>query len=132
MVRSLLLTLLLLPATAQAQGWGNVGQAEEPKGFSWTDPLFGGTWMAWTAATASLFVFIFGAMGVLVLVELRWPGGHERKGVFRLVTTRGDRLFMTLLGSAYIFLAWLGLTDATLWGALALAVGWGVFCFWKA
>jgi predicted small integral membrane protein len=32
-----------------------------------------------------------------------------RVGVLRIETTRGDRLFITLLGSAFINLAWLGL-----------------------
>ncbi|MEO0991029.1 MAG: DUF2160 family membrane protein, partial [Pseudomonadota bacterium] len=45
--------------------------------------------------------------------------------------TRGDRLFIGLLGSAYIFLAWLGLTDALLWAPLGIATIWMAFCFWK-
>ena len=126
-----LLALLLLPGAAFAQGWGNVAKPAEPKGFSWTDPLWGGTWMAWTAATAAVFVGIFAAMAVLVVLEIRWPGGAERRGVLGLTTTRGDRLFITLLGSVYIFLAWLGLTDALLWTPLGLAILWGAFCFWK-
>ncbi len=121
----------LLPSTTLAQGWGNVAKEAEEKGFSWTDPLFGGTWMAWTAATVAIFVFIFGAMAILVALEIRYPGGAERKGILGLTTTRGDRLFIMLIGTAYIFLAWLGLTDALLWTPLALAIAWGAFCFWK-
>lgn len=121
----------LLPVPALAQGWGNVSKAAEEKGFSWTDPLFGGTWMAWTAATAAVFVFIFSCMAVLVVLEIRRPGGAERRGILGLTTTRGDRLFIMLLGTAYIFLAWLGLTDALLWTPLGLAIAWGAFCFWK-
>ena len=88
-------------------------------------------WMAWTSPTALLFIGIFLAMGVLVAVEIRYPGGAERKGVFGLTTTRGDRLFMTLLGTVYIFLAWLGLFGMPLWAPLAISMAWGVFCFWK-
>jgi len=88
-------------------------------------------WMAWTMPTALLFIGIFLAMGVLVVVEIRYPGGAERKGVFGLTTTRGDRLFMTLLGTVYIFLAWLGLFGMPLWAPLAISLAWGVFCFWK-
>ena len=51
----------------------------------------------------------FFAMAVLIILEIRYPGGQERKGILRLTTTRGDRLFISLLGSAYILLAWLGL-----------------------
>ena len=52
------------------------------------------SWMAWTWPTALFFIGIFSAMGVLTVLELRYPGGDERKGAFGLVTTRGDRLFM--------------------------------------
>ena len=127
----LLILFLLLPVSALAQGWGNVSKQEEPKGFSWTDPLFGGTWMAWTAATAAVFTGIFSAMAILTVIEIRHPGGAERKGVLGLTTTRGDRLFITLLGTVYIFLAWLGLIGMPLWGALGLSILWGIFCFWK-
>ena len=127
---SLLLLILPSGAAAQQAGWGNVGKQAE-KGFSWTDPLFGGTWMAWTAATAAVFVGIFGAMAVLTMIEMRWPGGAERRGVLGLTTTRGDRLFITLLGTVYIFLGWLGLVGFPLWAPLGLSIAWGVFCFWK-
>ncbi len=89
------------------------------------------TWMAWTWPTALVFIGIFSAIGTLIVIEIRHPGGDERKGVLGLVTTRGDRLFITLLGSSYIFLAWLGLFGTPLWIPLALAIGWAVFCFRK-
>ncbi|WP_343563953.1 DUF2160 domain-containing protein [Kiloniella sp. b19] len=89
------------------------------------------SWMAWTWPTAALFIGIFSAIGLLAFIEVRKPGGAERKGVLGLTTTRGDRLFIALLGSTYIFLAWLGFTDAQLWTPLGLALCWGTFCFWK-
>jgi len=88
-------------------------------------------WMAWTWPTAFVFIGIFSAMGVLTVLEIRNPGGDARKGVLGLTTTRGDRLFITLLGSCYIFLAWLGVFGTPLWVPLAVAIAWGVFCFWK-
>ena len=88
-------------------------------------------WMAWTWPTALVFIGIFSAMAVLTVLEIRYPGGAERRGVFGLVTTRGDRLFISLLGTVYIFLAWLGIVGMPLWAPLALSIGWGVFCFWK-
>ena len=36
----------------------------------------------------------------------------ERFGVLGIPTTRGDRLFMSLLGAAFIHLAWIGLVGA--------------------
>ncbi|PCJ08309.1 MAG: hypothetical protein COB16_08295 [Rhodobacteraceae bacterium] len=89
------------------------------------------TWMAWTWPTALVFIGIFSAIGTLIVIEIRHPGGDERKGVLGLVTTRGDRLFISLLGSSYIFLAWLGLFGSPLWIPLPMAIGWAVFCFRK-
>ena len=88
-------------------------------------------WMAWTWPTAFVFIGIFSAMGVLTVMEIRAPGGDERKGILGLVTTRGDRLFIALLGSVYIFLAWLGFIGMPLWAPLGLAIAWGAFSFWK-
>ncbi|WP_293575521.1 DUF2160 domain-containing protein [Phaeobacter sp.] len=89
------------------------------------------SWMAWTWPTALVFIGIFSAIGLLIVLELRTPGGAARKGVLGLVTTRGDRLFISLLGTSYIFLAWLGLVGMPLWWPLALSIGWFVFTFWK-
>ncbi|AVX06213.1 DUF2160 domain-containing protein [Maritalea myrionectae] len=89
------------------------------------------SWMAWTWPTALLFIGIFSAMGVLTILEIKSPGGAERKGALGLVTTRGDRLFLSLLGSAYIFLAWLGFFGTPLWAPLVIAICWATFCFWK-
>ncbi len=88
-------------------------------------------WMAWTWPTALVFIGIFSAVATLIVVEIRHPGGAERKGVFGLVTTRGDRLFITLLGSAYIFLFWLGVFGTPLWIPMGIAIAWGVFSFRK-
>ncbi len=89
------------------------------------------SWMAWTWPTALVFVGIFSAIAVLVVIEIRSPGGAERRGILGLTTTRGDRLFIALLGSVYIFLAWLGLMGMPLWSPLALSLLWAVFCFRK-
>ncbi|PLW75922.1 DUF2160 domain-containing protein [Cohaesibacter celericrescens] len=89
------------------------------------------SWMAWTWPTAFVFIGIFSSMAVLTVLEVRTPGGAERRGALGLVTTRGDRLFISLLGSAYIFLAWLGFFGTPLWIPLGLALAWASFCFWK-
>ena len=136
MHRLLVAILVTLPAMAAAQqaGWGNLGKTQAEV-FTWTkwwtEPLFGGFWMAWTRATMAFFIFVFAAIALLAVLEWRWPGGHERNGILGLATTRGDRLFIGLLGSAYIFLGWLGLIGAPLWAPLGLAVLWLAFCFWK-
>lgn len=130
-MRILLPLLWLLPTAATAQNtWGSV-DANADKPFSWTAPLWPSFWMAWTPATLLVFIGIFSAMGVITVLEIRRPGGDERRGVLGLTTTRGDRLFISLLGTVYIFLAWLALVGMPLWVPLGLAIAWGIFCFWK-
>ncbi len=89
------------------------------------------SWMAWTWPTAFLFIGIFCAMGIITVIEITRPGTSERRGVLGLTTTRGDRLFLSLLGSTYIFLAWLGFFGMPLWIPLGIALAWGAFCFLK-
>ena len=48
----------------------------------------------------------------------------ERRGFLPIATTRGDRLFIGLLSAAYIHLAFLGLTELSLWIALAVSLLW--------
>ena len=67
------------------------------------------TWMAWTWPTAAFFIFILLCLIGMSVWEYFQPGGSPRRGILTLDTTRGDRLFISLLGSAFIFLAWLGI-----------------------
>jgi predicted small integral membrane protein len=132
MFRFISFLFLVLPLNqALATGWGKVAAKKEEVGFSWTAPLWPDFWMAWTPATFLLFCGIFSAMAVITVLEIRRPGGDERRGVLGLTTTRGDRLFISLLGAAYIFLAWLGVMGQPLWWPVAISIGWVVFCFWK-
>ena len=64
-------------------------------------------WMAWTWPTASFFLIIAALLVTFTTLAIKFPE-VPRKGVLRIETTRGDRLFITLLGSAFINLAWLG------------------------
>ncbi|WP_108259883.1 DUF2160 domain-containing protein [Mangrovicoccus ximenensis] len=65
-------------------------------------------WMAWTWPTAIFFLVIAGLLAVFTVLAIKFPE-TPRVGILRTETTRGDRLFITLLGSAFINLAWLGL-----------------------
>ena len=88
--------------------------------------------MAWTPATLAFFVFIFACIALMGLLEWRLPGGAPRHGVLGLDTTRGDRLFISLLGAAYVFLAWLALLSAPALGRRwRWRVAWAAFVFWK-
>jgi predicted small integral membrane protein len=87
------------------------------------------SWMAWTWPTALFFVTIALLIASMGVWEYFSPGGNERYGVLGIVTTRGDRLFISLLGAAYIHLAWLGFFGPPLWWALAISLVYAVFVF---
>jgi predicted small integral membrane protein len=95
----------------------------------WTAPLVPGGWMAWTFPTATFFLVILLLLSLMAVWEYASPGGNPRVGLLRFETTRGDRLFISLLGSAFIHLAWLGLVGPGLWWALALSVVYAVGVF---
>ena len=68
-------------------------------------------WMAWTWPTAVFFIVIASILIVFTILAIKFPE-TPRQGVLGMETTRGDRLFITLLGSAFINLAWLGVIGA--------------------
>ena len=78
-------------------------------------------WMAWTLPTAVFFTIIAMTLVAMTVWELKSPS-IERRGFLPISTTRGDRLFIGLLGSAYIHLIWLGTTDLSLWIALVISL----------
>jgi predicted small integral membrane protein len=80
-------------------------------------------WMAWTLPTAVFFITIALILTGMTIWQLVSPG-VERRGFLPIATTRGDRLFIGLLTSGYIHLAWLGLTDLNLWWATGMSVIW--------
>lgn len=78
-------------------------------------------WMAWTWQTGVFFAGIASLLLILTLLAAFRPE-TERVGVLGIATTRGDRLFISLLGSAFIHLAWLGIVGQPLWWASGLAL----------
>ena len=70
-------------------------------------------WMAWTAPTAIFFVLLALTLGGMTWLAVAYPEA-ERVGVLRIPTTRGDRLFVSLILAAVIHLLWIGFvgTDA--------------------
>lgn len=87
----------------------------------WTGNLAEGGWMAWTFPTALFLALILGLLGVFTWAALRAPE-TPRIGILRIETTRGDRLFISLLCAAFICLAWLGVMGAPVWGGLGLSL----------
>lgn len=68
-------------------------------------------WMAWTVPTAIFFGVIACLLVTFTILAIRFPES-PRLGILQIETTRGDRLFISLLGSAFINLAWLGVVGA--------------------
>lgn len=97
-------------------------------GMLWTDPMIKGGWMAWTFPVALFFYIIACLLIVMTLLAIRYPE-TPRRGVLRIETTRGDRLFITLLGSAFINLGWLFFFGAPLTWALILCLFYAVAVF---
>jgi predicted small integral membrane protein len=87
------------------------------------------TWMAWTWPTAAFFGFVLLALLAMSIWERYSPGGGPRHGILGLDTTRGDRLFISLLGSAFIHMGWLAFVGPSLWGALVVSVVFALAVF---
>ena len=91
-------------------------------------------WMAWTWQIALFFGFIALALVTLTVLAVIRPE-TPRRGILRIATTRGDRLFISLVGSAFIAIFWiafstaLGVTEIDLWGALGLSMLFGIGVF---
>jgi predicted small integral membrane protein len=64
-------------------------------------------WMAWTLPTAIFFAALALTLAVMTWLAAAYPEA-ERVGVLRIPTTRGDRLFLSLILTAIIHLAWIG------------------------
>jgi predicted small integral membrane protein len=101
-------------------------------------------WMAWTLPTAIFFALLAMTLGVMTWLAVAYPEA-ERVGVLRIPTTRGDRLFISLVLAAVIHLVWIGVvgTDpiytlpigeegieiSSLWLATLISLGSAVVIF---
>ncbi len=85
-------------------------------------------WMAWTLPTALFFACIAAGLAVMAVLHVRYPNS-PRIGVLGIETMRGDRFFISLLGSAFINLAWIGLLDAPQYGALIVCAVFAICVF---
>lgn len=80
-------------------------------------------WMAWTLPTAIFFAALACTLAVTTYLAATYPE-TERVGVLRIPTTRGDRLFVSLVLAAVIHLAWIGFVGTD--PILSLPIGEGV------
>ncbi len=85
-------------------------------------------WMAWTWETAGFFALVALALTVLTLLAIYRPE-TPRRGILGFPTTRGDRFFVTMVGSAFIFILWMRLGGGELTYPLAASVAYGVAMF---
>jgi predicted small integral membrane protein len=87
-------------------------------------------WMNWTPTVVIFFVVIASILAIMTVYEVVSPC-RERKGFLPIETTRGDRLFIGLLSTAYIHLTFLAVSDVSLWAALVVSAAWmGVLLRW--
>jgi len=120
------------PGGLRVLGWGALIVIVAVGGFyAWmqTDSAPNLAWMAWTKPTAIFFVTIACLLLAMSIWEAIKPGGGPRIGILRFETTRGDRLFLSLLGSAFINLAWLGFVGPDLWKALGVSIVYALLVF---
>ncbi len=116
-MRSVAISLPLLAFSTTAHAQNEISQ-----------PFLG--WMAWTWQTGLFFGTIALILVGMTIWEIARPGGNPRTpGLFGIDTTRGDRLFISLLSGAYIHLAWLALASGPLWWASLIALAWAAIVF---
>ena len=85
-------------------------------------------WMAWTWQTGVFFALIGLMLATMTALAALRPE-TPRRGILRFPTTRGDRLFVTLLGAALIHVLWIALAGGALWPAGVLSVLFGAAMF---
>jgi len=83
------------------------------------------SWMVWTLPTAGFFSGIALILAGMTIWQHFSPS-IERKGFLPLSTTRGDRLFIGLLTSAYIHLGFVGFTEFHVLVATGISAIWMV------
>jgi predicted small integral membrane protein len=88
-------------------------------------------WMAWTLPTAIFFVLLSLTLTVMTWLAVAYPEA-ERVGVLRIPTTRGDRLFISLIMTAVIHLVWIGLVGTDTIATLPIGEGIELSSLWLA
>jgi predicted small integral membrane protein len=88
-------------------------------------------WMAWTPATGIFFAALATTLAVMTWLALAKPE-VERVGALGIPTTRGDRLFISLVVAAVIHLAWIGVAGTATVATLPLGGGIELSSLWLA
>jgi predicted small integral membrane protein len=88
-------------------------------------------WMAWTPPTAIFFVLLAMTLAVMTWLAVAYPEA-ERVGILRIPTTRGDRLFISLIMAAVIHLLWVGFVGTDTIATLPVGEGIELSSLWLA
>ena len=88
-------------------------------------------WMAWTWQTSLLFAFLALTLAVMTVLAVRRPE-TPRFGVLNVPTTRGDRLFVSLILTAVIHLLWIGFVGTDTIATLPIGEGVEISSLWLA
>ena len=88
-------------------------------------------WMAWTLPTAIFFALLATTLAVMTWLAVAYPEA-ERVGILRIPTTRGDRLFISLIMTAVIHLLWIGLVGTNPIAMLPIGEGIELSSLWLA
>ena len=88
-------------------------------------------WMAWTLPTAIFFALLACTLATMTWLAVAYPEA-ERVGVLRIPTTRGDRLFISLIMTAVIHLLWIGLVGTDPIATLPIGEGIEISSLWLA
>jgi predicted small integral membrane protein len=88
-------------------------------------------WMAWTVPTAIFFAALATTLAVMTWLAIAYPEA-ERVGILRIPTTRGDRLFISLIMAAVIHLAWIGFVGTDTVATLPVGEGIELSSLWFA
>ena len=88
-------------------------------------------WMAWTLPTAIFFVLLAATLCVMTWLAIAYPEA-ERVGALRIPTTRGDRLFISLVLAAVIHLLWIGFAGTDTVATLPAGEGIELSSLWLA
>ena len=88
-------------------------------------------WMAWTLPTAIFFVLLAMTLAIMTGLAIAYPEA-ERAGILRIPTTRGDRLFISLIMAAVIHLLWIGFVGTEPIATLPIGEGIEISSLWLA
>ena len=88
-------------------------------------------WMAWTVPTAIFFGLLAVTHAVMTWLAVAYPEA-ERMGILRIPTTRGDRLFISLIAAAVIHLLWVAFFGSDTFLTIPVGEGIDLSSLWLA